>query len=140
MLGHQQFDEIGFRAIVAKHWKYHRPARNRLWSFEQLENGVTKIEVSPIYQQFGGGPLDGLSVAAAYSMNLTGLMNEFGVEVTEIGFRSLCSECTKIPFVGLRGTFNGLPFVAMIYLEPVEDEAVEIIDTFTEEIRLKQLL
>ena len=133
----QQFDEVGFRAVVARHWHYHRPARNRLWATEQLDNGVMQIEVSPIYQEVLGGGVDGLRVSPGFSMNLTDFFAEPDVEVSEVGFRSHCSECTAIPFIGIRGTYKRKAFVAMIHLEPVESEPVEVIDTTTHEVRRK---
>lgn len=134
----QQFDEVGFRAVVAKHWRYHRPARNRLWAVEQLDDGVTQIEISPIYQEVYAGVVDGLRVWPGFSMNLTNFFAEPDVEVSEFGFRSFCLDCNPIPFIGLRGKFKGKAFVAMIHLEPVQFEPVEIIDTTTHEVRLKE--
>ena len=133
----QQFDEAGFRETVARHWQYHRPCRNRLWATEQLENDVMQVEVSPCYQEVFGGVVDGLRVWSGFSMNLTDFFAEPDVEVSEVGFRSHCSECTTIPFIGIRGTFKRKAFVAMIHLEPVESEPVEVIDTTTHEVRRK---
>lgn len=134
----ERFDEVGFRAIVARHWHYHRPARNRLWATEQLDNGVMQVEISPIYQEVLGGGVDGLRLWPGFSMNLTNFFAEPDVEVSEVGFRSHCSECTSIPFIGIRGTYKRKPFVAMIHLEPVESEPVEVIDSTTHDVRRKR--
>lgn len=131
-----EFDVVGFKTIVERHWNYHRPScRHRLWS-ERVENDVMQLEVAPIYQEVLGGEQDGLRVWTAYSMRLSDLFSEPGLEVTEVGFRTYCLECNQTPFVGVRGKYKGHPFVLMIHLEPIpESQTVEIIDTIKNETR-----
>lgn len=130
-----KFDEVGFKTIVEKHWKYHRLCRHRIWS-ERVEDDVTQFEVAPIFQEVVGGSEDGMRVWSAFSMHLSDLFSEPGLEVGEFGFRSYCIECTPIPFFGVRGKYKGRPFVLTIHLEPIpKTEPVEIIDTINNETR-----
>jgi hypothetical protein len=132
----QDFDEAGFKAAVERHWKYHRPCRHRLWSSERLEDGKMKLSSVPVFQEILGGDQDGLQVWTAYEMNLTDFFAEPGIEVNEVGFRSLCIECTPNPFVGIRGRYKGHPFILTIYMQPIDDtEPVEIIDTINNQTR-----
>ncbi len=131
-----EFDEVGFKTVVEKHWNYHRPCRHRQWSTTQLEGGITQLSSAPVLQEVLGGSEDGMRVWSAFSMHLSDLFSEPGIEVTEVGFRSFCIECTPTPFVGIRGKYKGRPFVLMIHLEPIPDtEPVEIIDTINNETR-----
>jgi hypothetical protein len=133
------FDELHFRAIIERHWSYHRACRHRIWKTTCLENGVMQFEVAPAFQEILGGDQDGLHVWTAYSMNLTKLFSEPSLEVTEVGFRSYCVECSSTPFVGIRGCFKNLPFILMIHLEPIADTApVEVIDTIKNETRARK--
>src|SRR5450432_2751641 len=102
-----EFDEIGFKTIVEKHWKYHRPCLHRLWAVEPVEDGVMQLFVSPIFQEVLGGSEDGMRVWSAYSMHASDLFSEPGLEVGEFGLRSLCIECTQLPFFGVRGKYKG---------------------------------
>ena len=62
-----------------------------------------------------------------------------GIEITEVGFKSYCIECTPTPFVGVRGNYKKRPFVLMLHLQPLEDtEPVEIIDTIKNQTRVIQ--
>jgi len=131
-----EFDVIGFKTIVEKHWNYHRPScRHRLWT-ERVESDVMQFEVAPVFQEVLGGGEDGMRVWTAYSMHLSALFSEPGLDVTELGFRTYCIECTPTPFFGVRGKYKGRPFVLMIHLEPIPDsETVEIIDSIKNETR-----
>ena len=131
-----EFDEVGFRTIVEKHWKYHRPCLHRLWSTKRVEDGLIQCEVAPVYQEVGGGSDDGMRVWSAFSVHLSDFFAEPGIETTEFGIRSYCIECNPMPFFGVRGTFKGHPFVLMIHLEPIPDSnPVEIIDTNNNVVR-----
>lgn len=123
-----EFDEVGFRELIAKHWQYHRPCRDRLYRSSKISPDVTQVEFSPIYQEVLGGNADGLRFWSGYSVNLTDFFAEPEVEVSEFGFSSYCSECAMIPFVGIRGTYKQEKFVAMIYLEPSAVEPIELIN------------
>ena len=126
----RDFDEVGFKAAVERHWKYHRPCRHRMWSSERLEDGTMKLSAAPIFQEILGGDQDGMKVWSAFEMNLSDFFTEPGIEITEVGFRSVCIECTPTPFVGVRGKYKGQSFVLLIHLQPIPDtEPVEIIDT-----------
>ena len=130
-----EFDVVGFKTAVEKHWNYHRPCRHRLWS-ERVENDVIQLEVAPVFQEVLGGEQDGLRVWTAYSMRLSDMFSEPGLEVTEFGFRTYCVECTPIPMFCVRGKYKGQPFVLMIHLEPIpQSETVEVIDTLGDEVR-----
>ena len=131
-----EFDVVGFKTAVEKHWNYHRAScRHRLWSSGWVED-VIQFEVAPVFQEILGGDQDGLRVWTAFSMNLSDLFSEPGLEVTEFGFRTYCIECTPTPFFGVRGKYKGRPFVLMIHLEPIPDsETVEIIDSIKNETR-----
>ena len=134
-----QFDVEGLRNVVERHWKYHRVCRHRLWSIELVENGVTKLEAAPVFQEVLGGVNDGKRVWTAFEMNLSELSSEPGLEITEFGFRSFCIECTQLPFVGIRGTFQELPFTLILHLEPIPNsEPVEVIDSINHEVRAIQ--
>ncbi len=131
-----EFDVVGFKTIVEKHWNYHRPCRHRLWKTERLEDGVTQLEAAPVYQEVVGGSEDGMRVWSAYSMHLSELFAEPGLDVTEFGYRSFCVECTTVPFCGVRGEYKGRAFVLLLHLEPIPDsESVEVIDTLGDEVR-----
>ena len=124
-----EFDVVGFKTAVEKHWNYHRPCRHRLWSSGRVGD-VIQLEVAPVFQEVLGGDQDGLRVWSAYSMRLSELFSEPGLEVTEFGYRSFCVECTPTPFFGIRGEYKGHPFVLMIHLEPIPDsQTVEVIDS-----------
>jgi len=126
----QNFDEAGFKDAVERHWKYHRPCRHRMRSSERLADGTMQFSAAPIFQEILGGDQDGMKVWSAFEMNLSDLFSEPSIEITEVGFRSVCIECTPTPFVGVRGTYKEQPFVLMIHLQPIADtEPVEIIDT-----------
>lgn len=131
-----EFDEVGFRTIVEKHWKYHRPCLHRLWSTEQVQDDVMQFEVAPVFQEVGGGSDDGMRVWSAFSMHLSDFFAEPGIEVEEFGLRSYCIECTPVPFFGVRGKYKGRPFHLILNLEPIADsKPVEIIDTNNNVVR-----
>ena len=130
-----EFDVVGFKTAVEKHWNYHRPCRHRLWSSGLVGDGM-QFEVAPVFQEVLGGDQDGLRVWSAFSMNLSEFFSEPGLEVIEFGFRSYCAECTPTPFFGIRGKYKGKPFVLMIHLEPIPgSQTVEVIDTLGDEVR-----
>jgi hypothetical protein len=129
------FDEVGFKTIVEKHWKYHRPCLHRLWSSERLEDAM-QFEVAPVFQEVGGGSDDGMRVWSAFSIHLSDFFAEPGIETTEFGVRSYCIECTPTPFFGVRGKYKGRPFLLMVHLEPIADsKPVEVIDTNNNVVR-----
>ena len=130
-----EFDVVGFQTVVERHWDYHRPCRHRLWSSGSVGDAM-QLEVAPIFQEVLGGDQDGLRVWTAYSMRLSDLFSEPGIEVTEFGFRTYCVECNPTPMFGVRGKYKGHPFVMMIYLEPIpQSKTVEVIDTLGDEVR-----
>ena len=130
------FDEIGFKDAVERHWTYHRTCRHRMWSSERIEDGTIKLSSAPIFQEILGGDQDGLHVWSGFEMNLTELLSQESIEVTEVGFRSYCIDCTPNPFVGIKGKYKGCPFILMIHLQPIADtEPVEIIDTINNQTR-----
>jgi hypothetical protein len=95
-----------------------------------------RFSVAPVFQEILGGDQDGMKVWSAYEMNLSDLFAEPGIEITEVGFRTVCIECSPTPFVGVRGNYKGQPFVLMIHLQPIADtEPVEIIDTINNQTR-----
>ena len=95
-----------------------------------------QFEVAPIFQEILGGDQDGMQVWSGYEMNLTDFFAVPGIEVTEIGFKSLCVECALNPFIGIRGEYKNGPFILTIYLQPIADtEPVEIIDTIKNQTR-----
>ena len=95
-----------------------------------------QFEAAPVFQEVLGGDQDGLRVWSAYSMRLSDLFSEPGIEITEFGFRTYCVECNKTHFVGVRGKYKGQPFVLMIHLEPIPgSQTVEVIDSIMNETR-----
>jgi len=130
-----EFDVVGFKTAVEKHWNYHGPCRHRLWSSGRIGD-VMQFEAAPVFQEILGGDQDGLRVWTAFSMNASNWFSEPGIEVTEFGFRSYCVECTPTPFFGVRGKYKGHPFVLMIHMEPIpQSKTVEVIDTLGDEVR-----
>jgi len=130
------FDTPGLKALVEKHWKYHRPCRHLNWKVDRAGEDTVQLEAAPVFQDILGGAKDGLRVWSAFSMDLSNLFAEPGVEVTGFGFRSHCVECTPTPHVVVRGRFKGQAFLLRLHQEPVPDsEAAEVIDTFRMQVR-----
>ena len=70
------------------------------------------------------------------TLTLSNLFQERSLSISDFGLRSYCTECTPIPFVGVRGHFKDQPFVMTIYLQPLpETEPKEIIDRISHEVR-----
>ena len=130
------FDATSFKALVEKHWQYHRTCHHLRWKLERVGEDLMQLEAAPVYQDIFGGSDDGLKVWSAFSMNLSDLFAEPGVDVSEFGFLSYCAECTPVPFFGVRGTFKGRPFLLKLHLEPIPNSVpVEVIDTIKNETR-----
>jgi len=110
-----EFDVVGFKTAVEKHWNYHGPCRHRLWSSGRIGD-VMQFEAAPVFQEILGGDQDGLRVWTAFSMNASNWFSE--------------------PGLGVRGKYKGRPCVLMILLEPIPDsETGEIIDSIKNETR-----
>lgn len=130
------FDAPGFKVLVEKHWRYHRPCNHLNWKMDRVGEELMQFEAAPVYQDVLGGAEDGLRVWSAYSMNLSDFFAEPEIDVTEFGYRSYCIECAPTPLVVVQGRFNGQAFLLKLHLEPTPDsKPVEIIDTLLNETR-----
>jgi hypothetical protein len=130
------FDEIGFKDLIGRHWDSHRTCRHQMWSATKLDDGVMQLSVAPIFQQILGGAEDGKLVWTGFSMRLHELFAEPSLEMTEVGFRSYCESCTLNPFIGISGNYKHRPFILTIHLEPVLDtDPIEVIDTINNQTR-----
>ncbi len=132
----ESFDEVGFSTIIERHWTYHTQCKHIRWQFQMLDSQTVKIEAAPAFQEVFGGQGDGKKVWVGYEFDLTELSQEPDLEITEIGYRTYCNDCTPVPFVGIRGSYRSKQFALMLYLEPIPDSEIkEIYDAINDEVR-----
>jgi len=131
-----KFDIAGFRQAVENHWQHHGNCRHLNWSVTERDDGVWQIEVAPVYQEVLGSKDDGMKVWTGFEFDLSGFFGEQEVFALEFGAASYCLDCNATPIIGVRGRYQGQPFVLKLHLEPIPDsEPVEIIDTLKGEVR-----
>ena len=131
-----EFDIAAFEQAVERHWKHHATCHQLFWSVHERDDGISQIEVAPIYQEVFGNKDDGMKVWTGFEFDLGGFLAEPGVDVEEFGALSYCAECSPTPFIGFRGTYRGPAFVMKLHLEPIPDtEPREVLDTLKREVR-----
>ena len=131
-----KFDIAGLRQAVENHWQHHGNCHHLNWLVVERDDDVWQIEVAPIFQEVFGGEDDGKNVWIGFELDLSGLFAEPGVFALEFGAVSYCIDCNATPIIGVRGRYQGVPFVMKLHLEPIPDsDPVEIIDTIKNEVR-----
>lgn len=131
-----KFDIAGLRQAVENHWHHHGNCHHLNWSVFERDDDVWQIGVAPIFQEVFGGEDDGKNVWMGFELDLSGFFAEPGVFALEFGAVSYCIDCNATPIIGVRGRYQGVPFVMKLHLEPIPDsDPVEIIDTLNGEVR-----
>jgi hypothetical protein len=124
---------------VYRHWNHHSPCKHiNLKTDWSRDTKCWHITAAPVYQEILGGEKDGEKVWAGFLFDMGDFSRDEGVWIQEQAFMSLCSECTEIPKIMVKGKFRGHNFYLHLLLEPPKDsEIVEVIDTLKKEVREK---
>jgi len=125
------FDISKFQDAITRNWQYLAACDRLYWSFEEQEDGVLQIAVAPIFQI-----IEGEKGWSGFEFDLSGFLSDEGVVPIGFGMESYCIGCTPTPFVGVRGTFHGVPFLLRLHLEPIPGTDPIIETNFAEEKRI----
>jgi hypothetical protein len=125
-----------FFFLIYQCWAYHAPCEHiNIQAFFNQEEKHWEIKAAPVFQEIYGGDDDGKKIWAGFAFDLTAFSHCNGMWIMDQTILSRCSECSDYPELMIQGKFKGHRFVLQIFLEPVSDEPVELVDTINHEIR-----